>query len=37
MRGGTQVTSADPEGTFKALEQYGVDLTARAREGKIDR
>ena len=36
VRGGTQVTSADPEGTFKALEQYGVDLTARAREGKID-
>ncbi|MBC3760719.1 ATP-dependent chaperone ClpB [Quadrisphaera oryzae] len=36
VRGGAQVTSADPEGTFKALEQYGVDLTARAREGKID-
>ena len=28
--------SADPEGSFKALEKYGVDLTARAREGKID-
>ncbi|MGQ7295696.1 ATP-dependent chaperone ClpB [Quadrisphaera sp. KR29] len=36
VRGGAQVTSPDPEGTFKALEQYGVDLTARAREGKID-
>ncbi|PWJ55868.1 ATP-dependent Clp protease ATP-binding subunit ClpB [Quadrisphaera granulorum] len=36
VRGGAQVTTADPEGTFKALEQYGVDLTARAREGKID-
>ena len=36
VRGGAQVTSADPEGTFKALEQYGVDLTARAREGRID-
>ncbi|MEH3077358.1 MAG: ATP-dependent chaperone ClpB [Quadrisphaera sp.] len=36
VRGGAQVTSADPEGTFKALEQYGVDLTARARDGKID-
>jgi len=36
VRGGAQVTTADPEGTFKALEKYGVDLTARAREGKID-
>lgn len=30
------MTSPDPEGTFQALEKYGVDLTARAREGKID-
>jgi ATP-dependent Clp protease ATP-binding subunit ClpB len=30
------VTTQDPEGTFQALEKYGVDLTARAREGKID-
>jgi len=36
VRGGAQVTTADPEGTFAALEKYGVDLTARAREGKID-
>ena len=36
MRGGARVTSPDPEGTFQALEKYGVDLTARAREGKID-
>ncbi|SDQ87991.1 ATP-dependent chaperone ClpB [Quadrisphaera sp. DSM 44207] len=36
VRGGAKVTSADPEGTFNALEQYGVDLTARAREGAID-
>ncbi len=35
-RGGRRVDSADPEGSFKALEKYGVDLTARAREGKID-
>ena len=35
-RGGRQVDSADPEGSFKALEKFGVDLTARAREGKID-
>jgi ATP-dependent Clp protease ATP-binding subunit ClpB len=30
------VTSADPEQTFQALEKFGVDLTALAREGKID-
>ncbi|TQS40998.1 ATP-dependent chaperone ClpB [Cryptosporangium phraense] len=37
VRGGNQrVTSPDPEGTYKALEKYGIDLTARAREGKID-
>lgn len=26
----------DPEGTFQALEKYGTDLTAVAREGKLD-
>ncbi|MFL6070845.1 MAG: ATP-dependent chaperone ClpB [Actinomycetes bacterium] len=36
VRGSARVTSADPEGTFQALDKYGVDLTARAREGKID-
>ncbi|MEY4136106.1 MAG: ATP-dependent chaperone ClpB, partial [Actinomycetota bacterium] len=36
VRGSARVTSAEPEGTFQALEKYGVDLTARAREGKID-
>ena len=36
LRGSQHVTSADPEGTFQALEKYGVDLTARAREGKVD-
>ena len=36
VRGSARVTSADPEGTFQALEKYGVDLTARAREGAID-
>ncbi|MFG1927646.1 ATP-dependent chaperone ClpB [Cryptosporangium sp. NPDC048952] len=37
VRGGNRrVTSADPEGTYKALEKYGIDLTERAREGKID-
>src|SRR5690348_13289607 len=36
VRGSQRVTSADPEGTYKALEKYGNDLTAAAREGKID-
>ena len=36
IRGSARVTSQDPESTFQALEKYGVDLTARAREGKID-
>ena len=36
VRGKTRVTSPNPEGTFKALEQYGVDLTQRARDGKLD-
>ncbi|HEY3716011.1 MAG TPA: ATP-dependent chaperone ClpB [Jatrophihabitantaceae bacterium] len=36
VRGSQRVTSPDPEGTFQALEKYGVDLTEHAREGKID-
>ncbi len=36
VRGSRRVTTADPEGTFEALEKYGNDLTAAAREGKID-
>ena len=36
VRGSARVTTQDPEGSFQALEKYGVDLTARAREGKID-
>ncbi|WPF65940.1 MULTISPECIES: ATP-dependent chaperone ClpB [unclassified Corynebacterium] len=36
VRGHTKVTSQDPEGQFQALEKYATDLTARAREGKID-
>ena len=36
VRGSARVTSPDPEGTYQALEKYGVDLTARAREGKLD-
>ena len=30
------MTTAEPEQTYKALEKYSVDLTALAREGKID-
>jgi ATP-dependent Clp protease ATP-binding subunit ClpB len=36
VRGSARVTSEDPEGTYKALEKYGVDLTEGAREGKLD-
>jgi len=36
VRGNRKVTSEDPEGTYKALEKYAVDLTERAREGKMD-
>ena len=36
VRGSARVTTQDPESTFQALEKFGVDLTARAREGKID-
>ena len=36
VRGSHRVTSQNPEDQFQALEKYGVDLTARAREGKID-
>jgi ATP-dependent Clp protease ATP-binding subunit ClpB len=36
VRGSGRVTSANPEGTYKALQQYGVDLTERARDGKLD-
>lgn len=36
VRGSARVTSPDPEGTYKALEQYGRDLTAAAREGRLD-
>ncbi|MDR0626511.1 MAG: ATP-dependent chaperone ClpB [Bifidobacteriaceae bacterium] len=36
LRGGQKVTSANPEGTFDALGQYGRDLTEAARDGKLD-
>ncbi|GAA1865250.1 ATP-dependent chaperone ClpB [Myceligenerans crystallogenes] len=36
VRGSGRVTSPNPEGTYKALEQYGTDLTERARDGALD-
>ena len=36
VRGNRRVTSADPEGSYQALEKYAVDLTERARTGKLD-
>ncbi|MEU8825958.1 ATP-dependent chaperone ClpB [Streptomyces sp. NPDC048636] len=36
VRGGQRVTTADPEGTYKALEKFGTDFTAAAREGRLD-
>ncbi|WP_152185899.1 ATP-dependent chaperone ClpB [Segeticoccus rhizosphaerae] len=36
IRGGAQVTSADPEATYDALGKYGTDLTEAAREGRLD-
>ncbi|WP_062356938.1 ATP-dependent chaperone ClpB [Herbidospora yilanensis] len=36
VRGHTRVTSENPEDTYRALEKYGVDLTERARHGKLD-
>ncbi len=36
VRGSARVTSADPESSYQALEKYSTDLTARARDGKLD-
>ncbi|ACZ83549.1 ATP-dependent chaperone ClpB [Streptosporangium roseum] len=36
VRGHARVTSETPEDTYQALEKYGVDLTERARAGKLD-
>src|SRR6266545_3303114 len=35
-RGSRRITSPESEGTTKSLEKYGIDLTERAREGKLD-
>ena len=36
VRGGAKATSPDAEGSYKALEKYSTDLTAAAKEGKLD-
>ena len=36
VRGGEGVNSADAEETRQALEKYTIDLTERARDGKLD-
>jgi ATP-dependent Clp protease ATP-binding subunit ClpB len=36
VRGTQRVTSQNPEETYQALEKYGRDLTAQARQGKVD-
>ncbi|WP_055587381.1 ATP-dependent chaperone ClpB [Peterkaempfera griseoplana] len=36
VRGSARVTSPDPEGSYKALEKYGADLTEAARSGRLD-
>jgi ATP-dependent Clp protease ATP-binding subunit ClpB len=36
IRGSHRVTSQNPEATYRAIEQYGRDLTEAARRGKLD-
>jgi ATP-dependent Clp protease ATP-binding subunit ClpB len=36
IRGSHRVTSQNPEATYRAIEQYGRDLTDLARRGKLD-
>ncbi|MGP7998235.1 MAG: ATP-dependent chaperone ClpB [Streptosporangiaceae bacterium] len=36
VRGSARVTTEDPEGTYQALEKYGIDLTQQARDGALD-
>jgi ATP-dependent Clp protease ATP-binding subunit ClpB len=36
VRGSQRVTNENPEDTFQSLEKYGRDLTAAARDGKLD-
>jgi len=36
VRGGARVDTRSAESRFEALERYGIDLTGRARDGKLD-
>jgi ATP-dependent Clp protease ATP-binding subunit ClpB len=36
VRGNQTITEEDPDGKFRALDKYTIDLTKRAREGKLD-
>ena len=36
IRGSQKVSDQNPEGTYESLEKYGRDLTAAARDGKLD-
>jgi ATP-dependent Clp protease ATP-binding subunit ClpB len=36
VRGSARVTDQTPEDKFQALEKYGIDLVARAEQGKLD-
>src|SRR6266700_6124399 len=36
IRGNQRVTSQNPETTYQSLERFGMDLTKRAQEGKLD-
>jgi ATP-dependent Clp protease ATP-binding subunit ClpB len=36
IRGNQRVTTQNPEATYQALERYAIDLTERARKGKLD-
>ncbi len=36
MRGGARITDQNAEENFQSLEKYAVDLTERARKGKLD-
>ncbi|MCH2114498.1 MAG: ATP-dependent chaperone ClpB [Pirellulales bacterium] len=36
VRGSARVTDQTPEAKFQALEKYGIDLVARAEQGKLD-
>ena len=36
VRGSSRVTTQDPESQYRSLEKYAVDLTEKARKGKLD-